>query len=257
MRIQRNSPAFDMGYSNVENQPVDDIFGLTRDSKPDIGAHEFFENVSPSFLSATSVSIYEGNSTIVTLEAYDQDGDDIIFSVFGGEDEAYFTVGSEDGKLCFNSKPDFEYPSDFNRDNEYEVLIKISDRYSNVYTELFVRVLDFDETAQTPEDSKILINGFSIGNGWREASWFGTYYSESHPWVYHSSMGWIYVVQSKEGSSWMWQTKLGWIWTDIDIFPYFYINSIGEWGFAGDQSKTGQYYLFETDNQRWTAFDSV
>ena len=117
-----------------------------------------------------------------------------------------------------------------------------------------MRVLDFDETAQTPEDSKILINGYPLGNGWREASWFGTYYSESHPWVYHSSMGWVYVVQSKEGSSWMWQTKLGWIWTDIDIFPYFYINSIGEWGFAGDQSKTGQYYLFETDNQRWTAF---
>ena len=24
----------------------------------------------------------------------------------------------------------------------------------------------------------------------------------------------------------MWQLKLGWMWTDIDIFPYFLINSI-------------------------------
>ena len=144
------------------------------------------------------------------------------------------------GTLHFKTSPDYEFPDDSNEDNQYEITIEISDGYSSLQVELVVRVLDLDETAQSPEDSRLLINGYSLGNYWREASWFGTYYTKYFPWVYHSSMGWVYIIQAQDGNAWMWQLKLGWMWTDIDIFPYFLINSTRKWGFAGSDSRAGE-----------------
>ena len=158
------------------------------------------------------------------------------------------------GTLHFKTSPDYEFPDDSNEDNQYEITIEISDGYSSLQVELVVRVLDLDETAQSPEDSRLLINGYSLGNYWREASWFGTYYTKYFPWVYHSSMGWVYIIQAQDGNAWMWQLKLGWMWTDIDIFPYFLINSTRKWGFAGSDSRAGEYYLFETGNEGWSEF---
>ena len=221
----------------------------------DVTETVFPVNTAPEFSSlSSSIMIAENSIYIIDINATDVNGDDLTYSLVGGADQALFSIDHQTGELSFKSAPDHEFPEDGSLDNVYQVEVKVSDGADAVEKVLSIMVLDIDESAQSPEDSKILINGYPLGNGWREASWFGTYYSESHPWVYHSSMGWVYVVQSKEGSSWMWQTKLGWIWTDIDIFPYFYINSIGEWGFAGDKSNTGQYYLFETGNERWTEF---
>ena len=41
--------------------------------------------------------------------------------------------------------------------------------------------------------------------------WFGTYYSHPFPWVYHSSMGWLYIIQSKDGDAWDGQDSLEWV----------------------------------------------
>jgi hypothetical protein len=117
-----------------------------------------------------------------------------------------------------------------------------------------INVLDVDETAKSPEDSNLLINGYSIGNNWNQASWFGTYYSKFFPWVYHSSMGWLYIVQSKDGDTWMWKDMMEWVWTDLDVFPYFFIQSSQQWGYMGSGSQSGQYYLFESGNSGWVDF---
>jgi len=67
-------------------------------------------------------------------------------------------------------------------------------------------------------------------------------------------MGWLYIVQSKDGDTWMWKDPLGWLWTDLDVFPYFFIQSIQEWGYSGSDSRSGQYYLFESGNSGWVDF---
>ena len=254
LRLLQNSPALDMGDANVADLPLTGLSGITRDAKPDLGAYEFFENASPTYGGSTMFSVYEGNSSIATLEAVDEDGHDIVFSLVGGEDKSRVFIESQMGTLHFKTSPDYEFPDDSNEDNQYEITIEISDGYSSLQVELVVRVLDLDETAQSPEDSRILINGYSLGNDWREASWFGTYYTKYFPWVYHSSMGWVYIIQAQDGNAWMWQLKLGWMWTDIDIFPYFLINSTRKWGFVGSDSRAGEYYLFETGNEGWSEF---
>ena len=94
----------------------------------------------------------------------------------------------------------------------------MTDLKENLMISVSVIILDQDETADSPESSKLLINGYVLFQNWRQASWFGTYYTKLFPWVYHTSMGWVYLVQSKYGDAWIWEKSLGWTWTDIGVF---------------------------------------
>ncbi len=254
LRLLSSSPAINAGYANTADQPSTDLASINRDSKPDLGAYEYFENTSPSYLGKTSFAVNEGNSSITKMEATDPDGHALLFSIIGGKDETKITVESQNGSLSFTTNPDYEYPGDSDGDNRYEITLGISDGYVSIQTALVIDVLDIDESAKTPEDSTLLINGYSIGNNWRQASWFGTYYSQYFPWVYHTSMGWLYIVQSSDGETWMWRESLGWLWTDLDIFPHFFLQSSQLWGYSGSDSREGQYYLFETGNSGWVDF---
>ena len=42
----------------------------------------------------------------------------------GGEDKDLFTIGSNSGLLSFIEKPEFDNPTDKDRDNKYNVIIK-------------------------------------------------------------------------------------------------------------------------------------
>ena len=155
--------------------------------------------------------------------------------------------------MFFNA-PDYEFPSDSNGDNKYDLEIQVTDLKENLIISVSVIIVDQDETADSPESSKLLINGYVLFQNWRQASWFGTYYTKLFPWVYHTSMGWVYLVQSKHGDAWIWEKSLGWTWTDIGVFPHFYINSTRAWGYTGSGTRLGQYYLFESGKEGWFDF---
>ena len=188
------------------------------------------------------------------LNATDTDGDDLLFSLVEVDDHGSFSIGSTSGILSFKATPDFEYPTDQGTNNSYNLTLSVSDGNATSQVDVTVNVLDLDETAQTVEESQILVNGYFLGNHWREAGWFGTYYSQFFPWVYHSSMGWLYIVQAKDGDTWMWKDSLEWLWTDLDVFPYFFIQSSQQWGYVGSGSQSGQYYLFGSGNSGWVDF---
>jgi predicted outer membrane repeat protein len=251
LRLLLSSPAKDVGNPEAMELPPNDIVGVSREGLPDLGAYEYFENSTPVYLGESDFNIYEGNSSITIIKASDADGHPLFFSIIGGKDQGRISVGSENGILYFNASPDYEYPEDSDGDNKYEILLSISDGYTSLQLKVTINLLDVDETAKSPEDSNLLINGYSIGNNWNQASWFGTYYSQYFPWVYHSSMGWLFIVQDQAGDAWMWKESLGWLWTDLGVFPYFFIQSIQDWGYSGSDSRSGQYYLFETGNSGW------
>jgi glucose/arabinose dehydrogenase len=84
-------------------------------------------NRAPAFTSAASVSSPENaTGTIYTAMASDPDGDALSFSIAGGPDAGRFTLASS-GALTFQSPPDFENPSDSDRDNVYRVQIAVVD----------------------------------------------------------------------------------------------------------------------------------
>jgi hypothetical protein len=72
------------------------------------------------------------------------------------------------------------------------------------------------------------IDGFS---GWWNSEWFGSFYTEYYPWVYHKPLGWIYVSSDELLGTWLYRKNIGWIWTMKDVYPALYMDSRKEWTF--------------------------
>lgn len=84
-------------------------------------------NQPPAFTSAKTVSIPENTSGVIyQAAATDPEGSSVTFKIAGGDDAARFAITSS-GALSFVSAPDYDLPTDANRDNVYDVSISASD----------------------------------------------------------------------------------------------------------------------------------
>jgi hypothetical protein len=97
-------------------------------------------NRAPAFTSAAAVDAPENISGIVyQAAAADPDGNPLSFSIAGGADAARFTITSA-GALSFASPPDFEQPTDADRNNVYLVHLSVSDGSLSATLDLAVTV---------------------------------------------------------------------------------------------------------------------
>nr|WP_320051339.1 DUF4347 domain-containing protein [uncultured Desulfuromonas sp.] len=64
---------------------------------------------------------------VTTVSATDDDGDELTYSLSGGNDQTRFSLDSVTGVLSFISPPDYDNPVDSNSDNSYEVIVTASD----------------------------------------------------------------------------------------------------------------------------------
>jgi len=55
-----------------------------------------------------------------------QEGQVVYYEISGGDDSEFFTIDKNNGALSFAIIPDFENPLDANKDNLYEVIVKIT-----------------------------------------------------------------------------------------------------------------------------------
>jgi hypothetical protein len=104
-----------------------------------------------SVLSETKANVFsmvEGNSKVVDLNLVDPDGlAEPTALVFGGPDNKFFKV--ENGNLMAKEEfpLSFESPQDSNRDNIYELKVKVLDGTLTTEHFVFVEILDTDENA--------------------------------------------------------------------------------------------------------------
>ena len=86
-------------------------------------------NAAPIFTSSNSASRNEGTNkdSGYMAVATDTDMDALSFIVSGGADKALFSIDATGGLLSFIEIPDYEAPTDSNKDNVYEVEISVSD----------------------------------------------------------------------------------------------------------------------------------
>jgi hypothetical protein len=92
-----------------------------------------------------------------------------------------------------------------------------------------------------------------VGGGWRNSDWFGAFLTYPDlDWIYHSSLGWIYVVKDQGTGLWIWHSQHGWLWTQNGVWPYLYSNRASNWLYfmkkVNGQAifydyETGQYLL--------------
>jgi glucose/arabinose dehydrogenase len=97
-------------------------------------------NRPPTFTSPATTNFPENTNAIAyTATATDPDGNNLTFTISGGADRAAFTISAA-GALSFAALPDFENPSDADRNNIYLVQLSASDGSASATLDLAVTV---------------------------------------------------------------------------------------------------------------------
>ena len=83
-------------------------------------------NEGPRILNRSSAAFFENTEVEEHIKATDSDKRDSItgYSIIGGADQDQFTINSQ-GVLALSFTPDFEVPGDADRDNLYEVEVRV------------------------------------------------------------------------------------------------------------------------------------
>jgi hypothetical protein len=92
-----------------------------------------------------------------------------------------------------------------------------------------------------PVASNDIFDGSPLGSGWFYSSWFGTYNSNSYPWIYHNELGFMYVFGSDSNNIWLYSPNLGFLWTTSIIYPFLW----------SDRDQAWLWYERGTSNPLW------
>ncbi|MBL62041.1 MAG: hypothetical protein CMI30_01410, partial [Opitutae bacterium] len=95
--------------------------------------------------STASVSMAENQTAVTTVTATDADGENMTYSITGGDDQAVFSIVSGTGVLTFSSATDFENPTAPSSDNTYVVNVTASDGANTDSQIITVTVTDVNE----------------------------------------------------------------------------------------------------------------
>ena len=97
--------------------------------------------------SSATKAILENKTDVYTFTA----NDFVTWSLSGGTDKDLFSINSSTGALTFNSAPDYESPTDSNKDNSYVVNVTATDYFTNsVEQTVTVSIADVDELTSSP-----------------------------------------------------------------------------------------------------------
>lgn len=106
------------------------------------------DSTPPTFPSAETFSVAENQTLVGIIRASESS----TFSLFGGSDQARFSLATNDSTtttLSFASAPNFENPTDFGLDNSYQVVLRALDSAGNAgYETITASVTDVDENAR-------------------------------------------------------------------------------------------------------------
>ena len=108
------------------------------------------ENLPPDIVSnggaaSAAVAINENQTLVTVVIATDGNGDKPVYSISGGVDAATFTINASTGVLSFVTDPDYELPTDSDKNNVYEVKVTASDGSLSDTQTLEVAVADVVE----------------------------------------------------------------------------------------------------------------
>lgn len=78
---------------------------------------------------SATIGLSEGAMVVTTVTAIDTDlpAQTLNYTIVGGDDAAAFSLDPLTGQLTFLAPPDYENPGDSNGDNQYEVVVQVSD----------------------------------------------------------------------------------------------------------------------------------
>jgi len=198
-------------------------------------------NAAPSGITLSSASIEEDQPTGSELGIFSTKDVDLnsvhsysLVSGNGSTDNSSFSL-DPNGTLKTSLVFDFETKS------TYSIRVRMSEQGGLSFEKVFTITVT-DKTEKTTETVVLLLEGVSISAGWKEAGWFGFYYAQYYPWVYHENLGWIYVSEDVSNGAWFYREKLGWLWTNPSRYPHLFRSSDSHWLFVDVGHKPTRYY---------------
>lgn len=107
-----------------------------------------WNNFPPEFVSEERLYKTENTVDPLAIAVTDANGHLLTYSIVGGADAKTFFIDPSSGYLRFLFSPDFESPSDQDRNNIYEVEISASDELGEMTSQLFLIEVRDVETEQ-------------------------------------------------------------------------------------------------------------
>jgi alpha-tubulin suppressor-like RCC1 family protein len=117
-------------------------------------------NEAPKLIDPGTLFAWENFSRVGTLKAEDPEKDSIYFEVLEGSDGKLFSVDRKSGILSFRLPPDFESLQGQNKDNLYELTVRVSDRETGgLYSDHSLKV----EVRDVEGEGYLQMNSFLFG----------------------------------------------------------------------------------------------
>lgn len=95
--------------------------------------------------------------------------------------------------------------------------------------------------------------------GWKYIEWFGYYMQPSQThlgngWVFHETLGWLFLASDGFESVWMWNSNLTqWMWTSKDVFGCMYGDKTGKWVFYNSDKNV----FFDYEREAWLTIKNL
>jgi hypothetical protein len=139
---------------------------------------------------------------------------------------------------------------DFGMDQNLSIRVQVSDSKGATYQKTF-DVLYIHQ--QAGEDVILLSDGADVVPGWKRVGWFGFYFADFYPWVYHENLGWIFVSEKTDNGAWFFRDRLGWVWTSPEVFPALFQFEQNQWTYL--DTSNPWTILFDYVRMEWFELD--
>ena len=183
--------------------------------------------------------------TILNLHGADADGDTVGFSISSGNPDtdkdgvAAFSL-SEQGQLLVADEDEADHLS---VGEAMVVALRLADG-NGLYGTATVTVKRGNALGLSAAE----VDG---AQNWRQSEWFGDFFTNGSSWVFHESLGWLYVVSDRTGGFWFWDVELEvWWWSNPTFFPHFYlVRQTGSgWGYWDPKAVHPRYFDFDENS---------
>jgi hypothetical protein len=224
-----------------------------------------------NFEKAFGKSDFELGEILYQLSVTDADGDAVVVSVLDSNEEfdldgdklQPFGVNAQNQLVAIDVS---DVETLFKERNTITIIFELTDNNGKTGTMqgVLTKEDNFNHIANESANQRSNERNYDIldavldsRTSWYSSDWFGDFYPGKDGWLYHYTLGWIYLQPSEENGFWIWDSHYdAWWWSskDKNVFPYFYLfgNDIKNSGWGKLENLDSETRVFEYFNQSWT-----
>jgi hypothetical protein len=89
-----------------------------------------------------------------------------------------------------------------------------------------------------------------LDGGWY-TSWMGEFWmGEERKWIYHLSLGWVFLSEDGQGGVWIWREPDGWLWTKSGVWPFLWSQDTANWTYLIENLSIPRLYDYSIRDLR-------